>query len=59
MRWLLCPVYAVGLISIFFQMPKVKIRPVMAISNRFLEYFNAFGFYVLHDCYLGTSKTFR
>ena len=25
MRWFMCPVYAVGLISIFFQMPKVMI----------------------------------
>ena len=47
MRWLFCPVYAVGLISIFFQMPKVKIFRVIlqllgyrttlfSISNCFL-----------------------
>jgi len=70
MRWLFCPVYAVGLISIFFQMPKVKIFRVILQLLGYrttlyfyfklfsLEYFNAFGLHVLHGGNLGSPKTF-
>lgn len=63
MRWAMCPVYAVGLVSIFFQMPKVKplfnLKFFFIIKFFSLEHFNAFGFYLLHRCHPGTSKTFR
>ena len=47
----------------FFQIITTIIRvpglPLTAFSNHFLEHSDAFGFYLLHGGYLGTSKTFR